>query len=40
LDPSGKDIFTIIIEEHRIVEKLGQTYYASQNSHEKTGHCS
>jgi len=37
LDPSGKDIFAIIIEEHRLVEKLGQTYYQSSNAHDKQG---
>lgn len=37
LDPSGKDIFAIILEEHRIVEKLGAAYHASNNQHEKQG---
>jgi len=37
LDPRGKDLFSLIIEEHRLVEKLGQSYYQSTNAHEKQG---
>jgi len=35
LDPAGKDVFTIIIEEHRITEQLGNQYQQSQDHHER-----
>ena len=35
LDPSGKDVFTIIVEEHRMVDMLGQKYKESQDHNEK-----
>jgi len=37
LDPSGKDIFAIIVEEHRMVEKLGKEYHQSKDRHVKQG---
>jgi len=37
LDPSGKDIFAILIEEHRLVEKLGNEYQSSGDDKEKAG---
>ena len=35
LDPTGKDVFQIIIEEHRAVDLLGEKYKQSQDVHEK-----
>ena len=35
MDPSGKDVFTIIVEEHRMVDMLGAKYKQSQDSLEK-----
>jgi len=35
LDPTGKDVFDIILEEHRIVESLGRDYLRSQDAQEK-----
>jgi len=35
LDPSGKDVFTIIIEEHRMVDMLGEKYKQSADHNEK-----
>ena len=35
LDPTGKDVFTIIVEEHRMVDMLGEKYKQSQDQHEK-----
>jgi len=37
LDPTGKDIFSILIEEHRLVENLGKQYQASQDDKERAG---
>jgi len=36
-DPTGKDIFSLILEEHRLVEKLGNQYQSSNDINEKQG---
>ena len=35
MDPTGKDVFAIIIEEHRMVDMLGEKYKQSGDNNEK-----
>ena len=35
MDPTGKDVFAIIVEEHRMVDMLGQKYQQSEDHTEK-----
>ena len=35
MDPTGKDIFQLIVEEHRAVDQLGAQYQATTDPHER-----
>ena len=37
LDPTGKDVVEIILEEHRLVEALGERFSQESNDKEKAG---
>ena len=37
LNPEGKDVVEIIIEEHRLVDALGDRYMSEKNMKEKQG---
>jgi len=37
LDPRGKDVVSIIMEEHRVVDALGERYRMERNDKEKQG---